>query len=78
MSGVIARGYKQSKASIWSVPLKQTLHINDKFLFYWLKTRERGPIANEVCLLRLIEPLPWLNLQFLHQKYWGGLKVKLL
>lgn len=28
-----------SKASIWSTPLKQTLHINEKFLFYWLRTK---------------------------------------
>lgn len=45
-NGVRARGLQPevdyrftSKASIWSTLLGQTLHINKKCLFYWLKTK---------------------------------------
>lgn len=62
---------------MWSIPLKQTLHINETLCFIVLKPR--GPVANEISLLQLIEPLLWLKFAvFFIKCIWMVLKVKLL
>lgn len=77
MSDVIVRVYKlgdtfTSKASVWSMPLKQTLHINEKVLFYWLKTKEEGLLQMKSVFQGCLNPCFGLNLQpaFSAKLFW--------
>lgn len=54
------------------MPLKQTLHINEKVLFYWLKTKEEGLLQMKSVFQGCLNPCFGLNLQpaFSAKLFW--------